>query len=78
MVSPFLKTTFIAVGSAFAGIVLFVMAVVGVVYCRSNHNGIEQSTLYHDPEQHRAFIAALTEHQIPFRVGPDGAVFYQP
>ena len=71
-----LKTITLVAVSGIGGIALFLLAVTGYLYLRGDLSEVEESTVYYDSEQQNAFIKMLEADQIPFRVGPGGAVFY--
>jgi len=71
-----LKTITLVVASGVAGIALFLVAVAGYLYLRGDFSEVEESTIYYDTEQQNAFVKMLEAGEIPFRIGPGGAVFY--
>ncbi|VAW17336.1 hypothetical protein MNBD_BACTEROID05-731, partial [hydrothermal vent metagenome] len=69
-----LKTITLVVASGVAGIALFLVAVAGYLYLRGDFSEVEESTIYYDTEQQNAFVKMLEAGEIPFRIGPGGAV----
>ena len=47
-----------------------------LIAASSTAHAIEESTKFHDPRDHERFVQILKQEQIPFRVTPDGQVFY--
>jgi len=76
MAGKSLKTITLVAVSAIGGIALFLLAVTGYLYFRGEFSEVEESTMYYDSEQQKAFIEILEADEIPFRLGPGGAVFY--
>mgnify|MGYP000290693822 CR=1 FL=1 len=76
MAGKSLKTITLVAVSGIGGIALFLLAVTGYLYLRGDFSEVEESTMYYDSEQQKAFIERLEADEIPFRLGPGGAVFY--
>ncbi len=76
MAGKSLKTVTLVTVSGIAGIALFLLAVTGYLYLRGDFSEVEESTMYYDSEQQKAFIEMIEADDMPFRVGPGGAVFY--